>query len=366
MTVRSVPSCATRGALQIGMALTSSRILQLTRPGFEAAAREDLAARMQAGGMEGQAQELGAGVIAWRLDQPRSIAALAQALPWTQLPFARETLFEFAELPALPQDRVSAIQQAAQAFPNARGIEVYAPDSDQGKALEPLTRALGHRLQAALSFDAAARHLWHVLLLESRHALLGAALPPAAAPVPAGIVRLRMPREAPSRSTLKLEEALLTLLDAREREQWLKPGLRGVDLGASPGGWTWQLVRHHVRVTAVDNGRMDPRLLDSGLVEHRREDGFRFQPGKGNTWLVCDMVEKPSRVVDLVCHWFERGWCKIAVFNLKLPMKQRHAAWQSAQSQLAACLRQKGAHAIRVKQLYHDREEITVAVVPAR
>ena len=38
-------------------------------------------------------------------------------------------------------------------------------------------------------------------------------------------------------------------------------------------------------------------------------------------WMVCDMVEQPSRVLELVADWFEQGYCQFSVFNLKLPMK---------------------------------------------
>ena len=56
--------------------------------------------------------------------------------------------------------------------------------------------------------------------------------------------------------------------------------------------------------------------------------------------------------------WLREGWCRQAIFNLKLPMKKR---WQ--ETQLA--LQTFAEHAqrpliLRARQLYHDREEITV------
>jgi 23S rRNA (cytidine2498-2'-O)-methyltransferase len=170
-----------------------------------------------------------------------------------------------------------------------------------------------------------------------------------------------MPREAPSRSTLKLEEAFQVLLTPGERAALLKPGMQAVDLGAAPGGWTYQFVRRAIRVAAIDNGRLDARLMDSGLVEHHRVDGFRYRPPKPVDWLVCDMVEKPSRVAELVARWLASHSCRAAIFNLKLPMKQRHAAWQSAKAVLVPVL---DGRRLRARQLYHDREEITVAVLP--
>jgi 23S rRNA (cytidine2498-2'-O)-methyltransferase len=185
--------------------------------------------------------------------------------------------------------------------------------------------------------------------------------PAKSAPWPQGIPRLKFPREAPSRSTLKLEEALLTLLDDGERERWLKPGMNAVDLGAAPGGWTWQLARRSLRVTAVDNGPMDRALMQSGVVTHVREDGFRFRPKKPVDWMVCDMVEQPRRIAELVARWFADGWCRHSIFNLKLPMKKRYAETMLCLDLIRSKLASAGRQVeLRAKQLYHDREEITV------
>ena len=141
--------------------------------------------------------------------------------------------------------------------------------------------------------------------------------------------------------------------------RWLQPGLRAVDLGASPGGWTWQLVARSLHVTAVDNGPMDAALLASGLVEHLREDGFRYRPPQPVDWLVCDMVEQPRRVAVLVAQWLREGWCRYAIFNLKLPMKKRYGEVESCLAIVSEALGGDRAD-VRAKQLYHDREEITV------
>ena len=172
-----------------------------------------------------------------------------------------------------------------------------------------------------------------------------------------GIARLKFPRAAPSRSTLKLEEAFLVLLTEAERARWLAPGGTAVDLGAAPGGWTWQFVQRGLRVIAVDNGPLDAALLESGLVEHRREDGFRFRPARPVDWLVCDMVEQPQRVTQLIGDWLEQGSARRAIFNLKLPMKKRQAMVAECLVALRARLPQA---IVRAKQLYHDREEVTV------
>jgi 23S rRNA (cytidine2498-2'-O)-methyltransferase len=73
------------------------------------------------------------------------------------------------------------------------------------------------------------------------------------------------------------------------------------------------------------------------------------------------MVEKPSKVATLIAEWFASGWCRHAIFNLKLPMKQRVAALDSALNGIRKRLENEGInYRMQAKQLYHDREEVTV------
>src|SRR5690606_29130277 len=142
---------------------------------------------------------------------------------------------------------------------------------------------------------------------------------------PMGIPRIRVPRGAPSRSAAKLAEAFMEFVDEPAgRASRIVPGMTAVDLGASPGGWSWQLAQRGFMVTAVDNGPMDAALMDSGQVKHRRDDAFRFRPADPVDWMVCDVVESPSRIATLVARWIGEGWCRECIFNLKLPMKKRY------------------------------------------
>jgi 23S rRNA (cytidine2498-2'-O)-methyltransferase len=106
---------------------------------------------------------------------------------------------------------------------------------------------------------------------------------------------------------------------------------------------------------------MDAALLASGLVDHLRADGFRYRPQKPVDWLVCDMVEQPRRVAALMAEWLATGQCRHAIFNLKLPMKKRHDEVQLCLGLVADALAAAGKRGeLRARQLYHDREEITV------
>jgi len=338
-------------------------LLLYCRAGFEQECAQEIAALTAAHGIAGKAQPArDAGFVEFVADADE--AALRERLNWREPIFARQCLIAFARLAALPRsDRLGPILAALQARGEAfREVWAEAPDTNEGKALAALCKSFGNALVGALKkarlLDSTAPRRLHVFFPRGDEVYLCAAEPAKSAPWPQGIPRLKFPREAPSRSTLKLEEAILSLLTDEEQRRWLKPGLRAVDLGAAPGGWTYQLVRRSIRVSAIDNGPMDRTLLDSGLVEHLRVDGFRYRHKQPVEWLVCDMVEQPRRIADLIAQWLGAGWCKHAIFNLKLPMKKRYE-----ETQLCLARVREVAGDVRARQLYHDREEVTVAGV---
>jgi 23S rRNA (cytidine2498-2'-O)-methyltransferase len=76
----------------------------------------------------------------------------------------------------------------------------------------------------------------HLFLLSGTSGFLGLSYPENNSPLENGIMRLKFPAEAPSRSTLKLEEAFIQFIPKAEWDTRLAPGLNAVDLGACPGG----------------------------------------------------------------------------------------------------------------------------------
>ena len=340
------------------------------RAGFEkecAAEIQDLAAGLDVGGY--CRTGAGSGYVVFQALTDDGASLLHDELSFPSLIFTRQWFVIAAHCRGLPaDDRVSALLDALPATPAcAASLMVDSPDTNEGKSLSRLGRSLTPHLERALRREGRlGSHKglrWHVCLVDGREAYLGYALVDNSAPWPMGVPRLRFPRQAPSRSTLKLEEALLTLLGEDERERRLKPGQRAVDLGAAPGGWTWQLTRRGLRVTAVDNGPMDEGVMATGLVNHERADGFSYRPPEPVDWMVCDIVEQPTRVAELAARWLARGWCRDTVFNLKLPMKKRYPTVQDCFQRMDRILKQAGVgYRLRCKQLYHDREEVTVYV----
>lgn len=343
-------------------------LLCYCRQGFEPELAGELNDRAGHAGIAGYARtQRNDGYVVFVTDEAET---LDQRLPWRELIFARQKLRVLAELPQLDAtDRITPIIAALQGQQRFGDLWVEHPDSDAGKPLAGLARAFGNALRPALRkggllTDKPNGKLprLHVVFVDGTHAFVCVSDTRDSAPWLLGIPRLKLLPDAPSRSALKLEEAFMTLLTPEEREALVVPGMRAADLGAAPGGWTWVLTRQHLRVNSIDNGPLRQHVLDTGLVEHLRADGFHWQPETPLDWMVCDMVEQPRRVAERMGTWLREGWCKHAIFNLKLPMKKR---WD--ETRLCLDLFAEKADkplTIRAKQLYHDREEITVFVTP--
>jgi 23S rRNA (cytidine2498-2'-O)-methyltransferase len=347
--------------------VSASRLLLQCRAGFEKECAQEItatAAEMGAAGFVKARPDSGFAVF--HPHQEEMGVELGKHVEFRRLVFPRQMVRVPELLADLPEgDRVTPIVAAAKALGrNFAGLWIETPDTNDGKSLASLIKPLTPHLEKALKKagvrfdDEKAAERLHVFFVGGRACYVGVADAANSSPWPMGIVRLRMPSAAPSRSTLKLAEALMEFLDDKERAKRLVPGMTAVDLGASPGGWSWQLMKHGLMVLAVDNATIDAALLDSGQVKHRRDDGFHYRPPEPVDWMVCDMVESPSKIARLAAKWIAEGWCRESIFNLKLPMKKRWEEVERCRGIIGEALG-GGGYYLRFKQLYHDREEVT-------
>jgi 23S rRNA (cytidine2498-2'-O)-methyltransferase len=165
-------------------------------------------------------------------------------------------------------------------------------------------------------------------------------------PFPNGEVRFIEDKTAPpSRAYLKLWEAL-TLLGEHP-----KPGELCLDLGSSPGGWTWVLATLGARVISVDKAALEPRIAALPGVVVRRESAFGLDPRALGPvdWLFSDVVCYPKRLLGLVERWLATGTCRRFVCTLKFQGAADHAT-------------ARGFAAIpgsRLLHLHHNKHELT-------
>lgn len=352
------------------MAASLDRLLALCRPGFEGDAAAELADRTTRADGWGHARTRdGAGLLEFfPADDP--LALLAEPA-FAERVFPRQLCATSEPVDDLPPgDRLTPLLEGFAT--RVSDVVVETADGDAHRPLGRLTRQLAGPLRGALQargllVENARAPRCHLVLDSGTRAWLGLSPPAVSSPLPGGLVRLRQAKGAPSRSALKLEEALTQFLSPTDAHLLFGPRTTAVDLGAAPGGWTFVLRRRGARVLAVDNGPLVPTLEADPDVEHVRADAFTFQPPTMVDWLVCDVVDKPARVVELMARWLRRGWARRALFNLKLPMRRRWAAVVDARGRFERTLGPEAdAFSLSVRQLCHDREEVTCLAEPLR
>ena len=351
-------------------------IVLYCRPGFEKECGAEIQEKAAWSEVYGYLQlTKNQGVVYFHLNNPEDGEALMKNMPLRRLIFARQWFITVTEKIALPDyNRVEAIVEALGSEWQYADLRMETPDTNDGKELSKFCRKLAVPLRQTLRKNKVLTEkgnkagtnkegaILHALFLSGKEVIFGFSLAHNTSTNVMGIPRLKFPNASPSRSTLKLDEAFLHFIPRDEWETRLTSGMTAVDLGAAPGGWTYQLVRRGMMVTSIDNGPMAESLMETGQVKHKMMDGFKYKPLKKNVyWLVCDMIERPQRVAKLMTEWLLQGDCKEAMFNLKLPMKGRYQqVSDDLQSIKDAFSEHKVKYELYAKHLYYDREEITV------
>ncbi|MBS0524334.1 MAG: hypothetical protein JSS04_11945 [Proteobacteria bacterium] len=239
---------------------------------------------------------------------------------------------------------VGSIGSAARALRDIqRNWAMYAPLHRRRAAL--IQERLPHVSAKPIVFPAAAPTAplgsW-TLLAPDR--LLAAAH--CSAPFPNGEVQFVEDKTGPpNRAYLKLWEALVRL------RRWPQPADRCLDLGASPGGWTWVLAKLGANVTAIDKAPLEPRIAAMPGVAWRGESAFALEPESVGPidWLFSDIIAYPARLLRLVERWRASGLAKNFVCTIKFQGETDHDA-------AAAFAAIPGAE---VLHLHHNKHELT-------
>ena len=169
---------------------------------------------------------------------------------------------------------------------------------------------------------------------------------------PGGDAPVAIDRAPPSRAYQKLEEAFAWMGTAP------RAGETCIDLGASPGGWTATVVKHGARVLAVDRAPLAPALARHPRVASVIGNAFTYVPAAPVDWLVCDVVCEPPRSLALCDAWLSGGLCQ----NLVVTVKFKGRAGYGVLGDLSGLFARLRPAFARVKQLSHNKNEVTVMV----
>lgn len=195
----------------------------------------------------------------------------------------------------------------------------------------------------------------------------------------------------PSRAYLKLWEALTVAGDAP------RPGDRCLDLGSSPGSWTWALQGLGADVLSIDRSFLAPQVAHLPGVQFIQGDAFRAEPGKlaqtfGGSlepafvppsvirtrtgegistnpeadsdprlgphfekvdWFFSDVICYPRKLLELVQKWLRDGTCSKYVCTIKFQGQEISDADRQV---LESFARIPGS---RLLHLFHNKHELT-------
>ncbi len=148
----------------------------------------------------------------------------------------------------------------------------------------------------------------------------------------------------PSRAYLKLYEAL-TLLGKHPVK-----GDKCLEIGASPGGWTWVIKKLEAKCLCVDRAPLRDDLMKSPLINFKKADAFSMTPEKVGKvdWIFSDVICYPDKLLEWVKAWIDSGFCHNFVLTIKLQ-------GQDAQS-IGERFREMGG---KVVHLFHNKHELT-------
>jgi 23S rRNA (cytidine2498-2'-O)-methyltransferase len=151
--------------------------------------------------------------------------------------------------------------------------------------------------------------------------------------------------EPPNRAYLKLWEVFTRLGIMPEK------GARCLDLGASPGGWTWVLASLGAEVICVDKAPLAEGVMAMPGVHFEARNAFTLAPSDVPPldWLFSDIICYPDKLYELIIKWLSSGRVKNMVCTLKFQGETNYTVIEK----LSALTDTKIIH------LYHNKHELT-------
>ena len=154
----------------------------------------------------------------------------------------------------------------------------------------------------------------------------------------------------PSRAYLKLWD-LFTRLPI-----YPSPGDVCLDLGASPGGWTWVLTKLGAKVIAIDRAELSPTLMSDQNIQFMRADAFKVTPEMYPEvkWVFSDLICYPEKLYEFVQVWLADSKPRYFVCTIKL-QGDHHYDWINKFQAIPDS---------KVVHLYHNKHEVTWILFP--
>jgi 23S rRNA (cytidine2498-2'-O)-methyltransferase len=270
------------------------------------------------------------------------IHAIAGVLPDEQ-PWQLHLAPSYGESPAAGQHRCQLIEKAL------------------AERLKKRRRHLLRSRQAAGTAFSATSSLVQCLLTSPEAGWLSVCLAPQPQQLPSLISPLisgwlppAEDKAAPSRAFAKLVEAEQRLGCA------IQPGESCVDLGASPGSWSYVALQRGAHLIALDRSPLRDDLMRHPRLQFITADAFKYRPPQPVDWLICDVIAAPDRSLSLLLDWLREGHMRRFIVTLKFQGSTDYPILEEAKRFLPAhCSR------LHLQRLCANKNEVTAFGVRA-
>lgn len=203
-------------------------------------------------------------------------------------------------------------------------IQVFSVSNKKGIITEGRCELLYQKVQKVLKKEAKGKQenkeksFVKVALLPDRSLVLShvnasetEAYFPLISPFPGGFTTIRDDKAAPSRAFKKLVESQKIL------KEKIQPGQSVLDLGASPGGWSYVALKAGAKVTSIDRSELRADLMKNPNLNFEAADAFKYESKEIFDWVVSDIICAPPRILELIDQWVKTKRCKNFAFTIK-------------------------------------------------
>lgn len=242
----------------------------------------------------------------------------------------------------LNPERISfrSISEAARLLRSLYGLWAFYPHGQIRRGLL-ISAQLPHFSPRPLSFPSKPLPPLGSWTLLDSHTLLASSH--CSTPVPHGEFRFQESAAPPSRAYLKLWE-LFTRLGVAPA-----PQERCLEVGASPGSWTWVLQNQHASVIAVDRAPLFPSIASRPHTTFLKQDAFSLPPDPHIDWVFSDVICPPDKLFTWIRRWLDAGIQANFVCTLKFRGNAAYGAIRDFES----------IEGSQLFHLFHNKHELT-------
>lgn len=172
------------------------------------------------------------------------------------------------------------------------------------------------------------------------------ASPVCSSPFPSGeALFVENKTEAPSRAYLKLYEAISLCKEKPHSGDFC------IDIGSSPGGWTWVLANLGATVLSADRSPLEDRLMKHPRIKFRQGNAFALKPDDFDhvDWLCSDIICYPEKLFEWLQPWIASNKVRHFICTIKM---QGEPDWTTIQ-------RFSDIPNSRVIHLHNNKHELT-------